>query len=163
VVNKPNSQSKAPFIVTHTHDKQCQNFWQRWTLQYQLKRIFQCCLLLLPPAPIHNYLVTYLTAQQQAFAFYMYIRLCNTIRVTYVGVLISLWFSKRIVSSRQCYSSKGGHYTPKTGRSSLWSSETPGLLACLAPSDYYLFANLFIKPKTYQPPPHIQCRVQNKI
>jgi hypothetical protein len=25
----------------------------------------------------------------------------------------------------------------------------------LAPLDYYLFLNLLIKPKTYQPPPHI--------
>jgi hypothetical protein len=40
----------------------------------------------------------------------------------------SLAFEKNLVSSRQCCSSQGGHYAPEIGRSSLRSSETPGLL-----------------------------------
>jgi hypothetical protein len=42
-------------------------------------------------------------------------------------------FERNLVSSRQRCSSQGGHYAPKIGRSSLWSSETPGLLTCFGP------------------------------
>jgi hypothetical protein len=40
----------------------------------------------------------------------------------------SLAFERNLVSSRQSCSTQGSHYAPEIGRSSLRSSETPGLL-----------------------------------
>jgi hypothetical protein len=61
-----------------------------------------------------------------------------------------LAFERNLISSRQRCSSQGGHYVPEIGRSSLRISEAYS--PDLALSDYYLFPNLFIKPKAYQPP-----------
>jgi hypothetical protein len=45
----------------------------------------------------------------------------------------SLAFERNLVSARQCCSSQGGLYAPEIGRSSLWSSETHGLLTWFGP------------------------------
>jgi hypothetical protein len=48
---------------------------------------------------------------------YIFLRQIRELESDYVGVLRSLWISKgNLVSSRQCCSSQGGHYTPKIGR-----------------------------------------------
>jgi hypothetical protein len=63
----------------------------------------------------------------------------------------SLAFERSLVSSRQCCFSQGGHYAPEIGNLHFEVLKQPAYSPDLAPSDYYLFPNLFIKPKTYQP------------
>jgi hypothetical protein len=72
----------------------------------------------------------------------------------YVGVLISLWLSKGILFLQD----NAAPHKAATTRQKLADLhfevlKHPPYLPGLAPSDYYLFRNLFIKPKTYQPPP----------
>jgi hypothetical protein len=73
--------------------------------------------------------------------------------VVYVGVLISLWFSKGILFLQD----NAAPHKTAIKRQKLADLHFEVLKhrvysRDLAPSDYYLFPNLFIKPKTYQPP-----------
>jgi hypothetical protein len=71
----------------------------------------------------------------------------------YVGVLISLWFSKGILFLQDSAPPHKAAIThQKLADLHFEVLKHPAYSPNLAPSDYYFFSNLFIKPKTYQPP-----------
>jgi hypothetical protein len=71
----------------------------------------------------------------------------------YVGVLISLWLSKGILFLQDNAAPHKAAIThQKLADFHFEVLKHPAYSPDLAPSDYYLFPNLFIKPKTYQPP-----------
>jgi hypothetical protein len=71
----------------------------------------------------------------------------------YVGVLISLWLSKGILFLQyNAAPHKAAITHQKLADHHFEVLKHPAYSPDLASSDYYLFPNLFIKPKTYQPP-----------
>jgi hypothetical protein len=71
---------------------------------------------------------------------------------TYVGVLISLWLSKVILFlQNNAAPHKAAITHQKSADFHFQVVKQPANSPDLAPSDYYLFPNLFTKPKTYQP------------
>jgi hypothetical protein len=69
----------------------------------------------------------------------------------YVGVLISLWVSKGILFLEASAAPQKVVITrQKLADLHYEFLKPPAYSPDLAPSDYYLFPNLFIKPKTYQ-------------
>jgi hypothetical protein len=73
----------------------------------------------------------------------------------YVGVLISLWLSKGIFFLQDNTAPHKAAIThQKLANFHFKVLKHPAYSPDFAPSDYYLFPNLFIKPKTYQPSPY---------
>jgi hypothetical protein len=71
----------------------------------------------------------------------------------YVRVLISLWLSKGILFLQDNpVANKATLKHQKLADLHFEFLKHPAYSPELAPSDYYLFPNLFIKPKTYHPP-----------
>jgi hypothetical protein len=74
----------------------------------------------------------------------------------YVGVLISLWLSKGILFLQDNANPHKAAIThQKLSDFHFEVLKHPAYSADLAPSDYYLLHNLFIKPKTYQTPSYL--------
>jgi hypothetical protein len=76
-----------------------------------------------------------------------------TVCGTYVGVLISFWLSKGILFLQDNAAPHKASIThQKLAGLHFEALKHPAYSSDSAPSDYCLFPNLFIKPKTYQPP-----------
>jgi hypothetical protein len=77
-------------------------------------------------------------------------------RHTHIGVLINLWLSKGILFLQDNAAPHKATIThQKLADLHFEVLKHPAYSPDLAPSDYCLFSNLFIKPKTYQPTPYI--------